>query len=105
MQENRLQIGPPQRYIHQFEARAGGVVEQAGNQSGIFDGEFSGAIQQASCVLLDPCSDHAGRSVKVRQYLAARRENVLYKLFMGALGDDAAVIDDGDAITEPLRLL
>ena len=55
-------------------------------------------------MLLDPCADHAGISGKVRHHLATLGKDAVNKLFMGALRDDAAVIDNGDAITKPLCL-
>jgi hypothetical protein len=64
-----------------------------------FDGELSGAIQQTPRVLRDPRFDHAGRAIKARQHLAALGKGA-WTSVLGAESDDAAVIDDGDAIAQ-----
>jgi len=75
----------------------GGIVEQTDNQSGIFDGELSGAIQQASRMLLthepitpgspEKCASTWLRWAKTLWTSSSRVPCAMMR-----------VIDDGDAI-------
>src|SRR5664279_5806611 len=105
MEKDRLQIGPPQRHVKQFKASLDGVVKQSGNLRWMVDGELRRAVDKAPRMMLDPCVDRGGCAGKARQHLAARSKGAVNQFFIGSGSDDVAVVDDCNAIAEPLRLL
>src|SRR5436190_14480482 len=104
MQEYRFQIGLPQRDIYEFMSGVGSVVEQSSNFSRMLNGEPSRAVVEDSAAFFHPGKHALVRSPEAGKHLAARGKSVAHQLFLRSQSNNAPMIDDGDAIAQPLRL-
>src|SRR5208282_3393313 len=80
-------------------------LEQSGNFSRMINGELCRTVFVESSTLFYPGGHPVVRLRESCQHLAAGSESILYQFILGSERNDAPMIDDRDAIAEPLRFL
>src|ERR1700693_3986897 len=104
MQEDRFQIGFPQRDVYEFMSGLGSGVEQSSDFSRMLNGEPCRTVVEESAAFSHPNKAALVRIPESGNDLAAGRKSVVHKLLLGPHGNDAPVINDGNSIAQPFRL-
>jgi len=104
VEEDRFEVGAAEGEIFEVEARGGGGVEEAGEIGGVVDGELGGGVLEGAAMGGGPDGECWGRVTEAGDHLCGGGETVLDEGLVGVEGDDAPVVDDGDAVGEALGL-